>query len=62
MPWPRRIYPREHVRERRIKTDKLRKSGFSWRQIAHKLGHRSPQHARLDWLRWKDSQNVRFSC
>lgn len=55
MPWGNEKHMRPIIEARRIKCASLRALGWTWRQIAGELGYGSPQHARIDWLRWCDS-------
>jgi len=51
MPWPRKFIARSEVAKRRICIITLRSTGMTWDAIALETGCRTPQHARLDWLR-----------
>ena len=49
--WGNETALRGAIRTRRTLCAMLRAKGETWREIAHALGYRGPQHARIDWLR-----------
>ncbi len=54
--WGNEKANREHIRLRRGLCADLRKAGHKWGEVAALLGYGSPQHARLDWLRWRGNK------
>ena len=51
MSWGNEKHLRGAIRTRRTLCAMLRAAGDKWADIAAALGYRSPQHARIDWLR-----------
>jgi len=53
MAWGNEKHMRPYIAARREACDTMRQIGRTWASIARALGYGSPQHARLEWLRWR---------